>query len=195
MTSRISAPSKLRTTASSVSTAAFGADDSCALQSTICVSKTIARLAPPIPPTRTRPLRILITRPPRPPHCCPRPPPAHVPLSGELAAGVAAGAGYLGGSPLRWARHARPPPASRPPDPRRKQVLVGDGLGRLFAGPMANHRRRQRRRVRLGTGRGVGTHLGQGPTPCRHDLPQEGKNTCQQQNMQKSPDSHHSSCA
>src|SRR5262249_9542464 len=74
MTSRMSAPSKLSTTASSVSTAPFGAGDSCARQRTTCVSKTIARLAPPTPPTRPPPL------PPPGPSLGPLPSPRVLPI-------------------------------------------------------------------------------------------------------------------
>src|SRR2546426_11698766 len=117
MTSRMSAPSKLRTTASSVSTPAFGAEASCALQSTICISKTITRLVPPIPPTLTHPLLIITPRSPHHPHCRPRPLPAHVRLSDERDADVVASAGYLGESLFHLARRVGLPRASFLPGP------------------------------------------------------------------------------
>src|SRR4051794_39353301 len=115
MTSRMSAPSKLRTTASSVS-ASRGAEASWAPQGRTQANRTSTRLVMPIPPILThRPL--VIIHPPRHRHHRPHPHWQICPgsFSGEFDADVAAGAEYLGESRLHWGYSAELLPASSPP--------------------------------------------------------------------------------
>src|SRR5262245_44809515 len=103
MTSRMSAPSKLRTTASSVSTSR-GAAASCAPQGRTQANRISTKLVAPTHLIFTPRLLVIIPGPPhhhRHHHRHHRRLFGHAPISGEFDAGAVAGAGYLGESRLR----------------------------------------------------------------------------------------------